>query len=583
MDNDIPTINPNNEEPSKDEGTSNPNPKPKVLVIMGATGAGKSRLAVDLASYFPIEIINADSMQVYQGLDVLTNKVPHRDRKGVPHHLLGTISPYVEFTAKDFRDTAVPQFADLSELPTENFETHKGFCEGIHLDLPIVIGIVFVTFPWAAAHLIPYPSTPCKSSIGLIDYLVFYMHLINDIVSHNCIPVIVGGTNYYIQALVSPMLLDDSVKDMDENCPDTGRQLVYKEPDYDLEFGRGAFSCSYDCLKDLDPVAASRIHPNDHRKTNQYLNLYTRSGMLPSKLLQGKTMEAFRILKSNYLALISLLGPWLVVSVILYLTTLLHVAGQNWGRVDNFRYNCCLICVDASLPVLDQYVERRVDCMVAAGLLKEVYHIYSLNADYTRGLRQAIGVREFEDFLREYLSERPNGREKDFVDETDVWISTTMGDDTCTDSKTAILSSHNETRLKLLLTEAINKVKVNTRRLVRRQKRRLNRLQTLFGWDIHYVDATESLLCLSEDTWTADVVGPSVEILRSYFNEDRSLLPDSDPRKLVQRDLWTQYMCKACGNRVLRGTHEWEQHKQGRGHRKRTSRLRKSGIVCDEK
>ncbi|KAK3032650.1 hypothetical protein RJ639_034916 [Escallonia herrerae] len=82
MDNDIPTINPKNEEPSKDEGT--PNPKPKVLVIMGATGAGKSRLAVDLASYFPIEIINADSMQVLLHLCVF------------------------EFTAKDFRDTAVP-------------------------------------------------------------------------------------------------------------------------------------------------------------------------------------------------------------------------------------------------------------------------------------------------------------------------------------------------------------------------------------------------------------------------------------------------------------------------------------------
>ncbi|KAK3032651.1 hypothetical protein RJ639_034917, partial [Escallonia herrerae] len=303
------------------------------------------------------------------------------------------------------------------------------------------------------------------------------------------------------------MLLDDSVEDMDENCPDPGD----KKPDYDLEFGRGAFSCSYDCLKDLDPVAASRIHPNDHRKLNQYLNLYTRSGMLPSKLLQGKTME-------------------------------------NWGRVDNFRYNCCLICVDASLPVLDQYVERRVDCMVAAGLLKEVYHIYNLNADYTRGIRQAIGVREFEDFLREYLSERPNGREKDFVNETDVWISTTMGDDTCTDSKTAILSSSNESRLKLLLTEAINKVKLNTRRLVRRQKGGLiDRKLTLGGTYIMLMQQNPyyiGSLGFSEDTWTADVVGHSVEILRSYFNEDRSLLPDSDPRNLIQRDLWTQYMCK---------------------------------------
>ncbi|KAA8525311.1 hypothetical protein F0562_007166 [Nyssa sinensis] len=55
--------------------------------------------------------------------------------------------------------------------------------------------------------------------------------------------------------------------------------------------------------------------------------------------------------------------------------------GQNWGRVENFRYNCCFIYVDASLPALDQYVEERVDHMVDAGLLNEAYDIYNLNAD----------------------------------------------------------------------------------------------------------------------------------------------------------------------------------------------------------
>lgn len=56
--------------------------KPKVVVIMGPTGSGKSKLAIDLASHFPVEVINADSMQVYQGLDVLTNKVPPHEQKG---------------------------------------------------------------------------------------------------------------------------------------------------------------------------------------------------------------------------------------------------------------------------------------------------------------------------------------------------------------------------------------------------------------------------------------------------------------------------------------------------------------------
>ena len=57
--------------------------KPKVVVIMGPTGSGKSKLAIDLACYFPIEVINADSMQVYRGLDVLTNKVPDFEQKGI--------------------------------------------------------------------------------------------------------------------------------------------------------------------------------------------------------------------------------------------------------------------------------------------------------------------------------------------------------------------------------------------------------------------------------------------------------------------------------------------------------------------
>lgn len=119
--------------------TSNPShgERPKVVVITGPTGSGKSKLAVDLASHFPLEVINADSMQVYRGLDVLTNKLPFSDQNGttlscshlifphseslslskfslfpfvvgVPHHLLGTVSPNLEFTAKEFRDSAIP-------------------------------------------------------------------------------------------------------------------------------------------------------------------------------------------------------------------------------------------------------------------------------------------------------------------------------------------------------------------------------------------------------------------------------------------------------------------------------------------
>lgn len=67
---------------TQNPGTEIREEKPKLVVIMGPTGSGKSKLAVDLGTHFPIEVINADSMQVYHGLDVLTNKVPLTEQKG---------------------------------------------------------------------------------------------------------------------------------------------------------------------------------------------------------------------------------------------------------------------------------------------------------------------------------------------------------------------------------------------------------------------------------------------------------------------------------------------------------------------
>ncbi|KAK4607692.1 hypothetical protein RGQ29_001495 [Quercus rubra] len=416
--------------------------KAKVVVIMGPTGSGKSRLAIDLATHFPIEIINADSMQVYQGLDVLTNKVSLNEQKGVPHHLLGTISPNLEFTAKDFRDSVIP--------------------------------------------------------------------LINDILLRNCMPVIVGGTNYYIQALVSAFLLDDSAEDMDEGC--LSGPLGDEQTDKELDFGRDSSDYSYDNLKDIDPVAANRIHPNNHRKISQYLNLYSRSGVPPSKLFQEKT-------------------------------------SKNWGQVKNFRYNCCFVCVDASLPVLDQYVEQRVDCMIEAGLLNEVFDIYNPNTDYTRGLRQAIGVREFENFLRDYFLEGRCDEESDSTEGSLSLRSINKGNKMLKENIQVILDTIGDNQPKILLKEAIDRMKLNTRRLVRRQKRRINRLQTLFGWNIHYVDATESISCKSDDSWALQVVEPAEKIIRSFLNENASSMPDLEAPnnmgpKLIQRDLWTQYICQ---------------------------------------
>ncbi|GAV60934.1 IPPT domain-containing protein [Cephalotus follicularis] len=76
--------------------------KDKVVVVVGATGTGKSRLAIDLATRFPAEIVNSDKIQVYKGLDICTNKVTEEECQGVLHHLLGIVDPNVNFTSNDF-------------------------------------------------------------------------------------------------------------------------------------------------------------------------------------------------------------------------------------------------------------------------------------------------------------------------------------------------------------------------------------------------------------------------------------------------------------------------------------------------
>ncbi|CAK7349956.1 unnamed protein product [Dovyalis caffra] len=100
--------------------TKDDNKKTKVVFVLGTTAAGKSKLAVDLATHFQGEIINSDKIQVYKGLDILTNKCPEDERRGVPHHLLGFVEPDREFTTQDFCNhvhTAMNQVIEKGNNP----------------------------------------------------------------------------------------------------------------------------------------------------------------------------------------------------------------------------------------------------------------------------------------------------------------------------------------------------------------------------------------------------------------------------------------------------------------------------------
>lgn len=82
--------------------------KDKVVVVIGATGTGKSRLSIELATRYDGEVINSDKIQVYKGLDIIANKVSDGERRGVPHHLFSFVDPDDDFTAEDYVRHASP-------------------------------------------------------------------------------------------------------------------------------------------------------------------------------------------------------------------------------------------------------------------------------------------------------------------------------------------------------------------------------------------------------------------------------------------------------------------------------------------
>jgi len=77
-----------------------------ILVICGATATGKSDLAISLAQHFGGEIINADSMQIYRGMDIGTAKLTLEQRQGVPHHLLDVLDVTQDSTVAWYQDYA---------------------------------------------------------------------------------------------------------------------------------------------------------------------------------------------------------------------------------------------------------------------------------------------------------------------------------------------------------------------------------------------------------------------------------------------------------------------------------------------
>ncbi len=248
---------------------------PKVLCIVGPTASGKTALSVELALRLGGEIVSADSMQIYRGMDVGTAKPTLAERRGVPHHMLDVVD-----VADDF---------------------------------------------------------------SVFDYVTLATGTIDGIISRGALPVIVGGTGLYVDALVGGMSFPGRPPD------DKYRRLLAR---YASIFGPQAL---HSRLAAADPESAAKLHPNDVKRVSRALEVLRETGCPISR---------------------------------------------NGAEQQQPRYNPLYIGLNcASRELLYERINRRVDAMIDGGLLDEARRLLA-TAPFGATSMQAIGYKEAAEALQ---------------------------------------------------------------------------------------------------------------------------------------------------------------------------------------
>ncbi|HJV16445.1 MAG TPA: tRNA (adenosine(37)-N6)-dimethylallyltransferase MiaA, partial [Bacillales bacterium] len=89
--------------------------KQKLLVIIGPTAVGKTKLSIELAHRYNGEIISGDSMQIYKGMDIGTAKIKEEEMEGIPHHLIDIKEPNESFSVAEFQGLVRAKIAEISK------------------------------------------------------------------------------------------------------------------------------------------------------------------------------------------------------------------------------------------------------------------------------------------------------------------------------------------------------------------------------------------------------------------------------------------------------------------------------------
>lgn len=192
--------------------------KPKVLFIGGPTAIGKSSFAIECALKYDGEIVSADSMQIYEGMNVGTGKVTADEMRGIAHHMLDIVKP----------------------------------------DEPYSVG----------------------------SFVKDAESVIYDILSRKKLPIVVGGTGLYLNALINGMNFSDA--DKSEEVREKWKKIASVNGNQFI----------YDRLKQIDPISAEKISVNDVKRIIRAIEIFEVTGR--AKSASATTQES----KYDYLFII---------------------------------------------------------------------------------------------------------------------------------------------------------------------------------------------------------------------------------------------------------------------------------------
>lgn len=94
--------------------------KQPIIVVLGPTASGKTELAIELAKLYNGEVVSADSMQIYKGMDILTAKPKASEMQGIRHHLIDFLEPETDFSVADYvklANNVIDDIASRGKLP----------------------------------------------------------------------------------------------------------------------------------------------------------------------------------------------------------------------------------------------------------------------------------------------------------------------------------------------------------------------------------------------------------------------------------------------------------------------------------